>query len=122
MYRLFTKFYWYFRTMDKGFNMHIMCYNFTFLTLFLLLTLLHMAPFPPLGPPPPSPCHYFPLPPHCCLRPRAMNLCSLANPVTFFHPFPTTLFPSDSCQSFPWIQGLWYYFVCKVIFFIRFHT
>lgn len=50
--------------------------------------------------PPPQPSS------HCCLRPWAMHIRSLANHFTFFYPVPApTILPSDLCQSVPCIHA-----------------
>ena len=43
--------------------------------------------------------------PHCCLSPWAVCICSLANPLTFFHPYSPSPLPADSCQSVPCIHA-----------------
>ena len=43
--------------------------------------------------------------PHCCLSPWAVFICSLANPLTFFHPYSPSPLPADSCQSVPCIHA-----------------
>ena len=55
---------------------------------FIAYTVTHVPIWPPLCRPLPAPAlaalpsgHH-----HCCLCPRVMHVCSLANPFTFFHP------------------------------------
>ena len=43
--------------------------------------------------------------PHCCLCLGVIHTSALAHAFTFFHPVPTYPFPSDSCQSVPWIDA-----------------
>ena len=83
------------------------CLDFIF-SLFFLFILLQLSPhFPPIPistqPRPQSPPLLRPSP-HCGLCPWVILMTSLANPFTFFHPGPSSLLPSNSCQFVPCIH------------------
>ena len=49
-------------------------------------------------------CSFFRPSQHCCSCPWFMHICSLANSFPFFYQVPSSLLPSDSCQSVPCVH------------------